>query len=122
MEQYEEFSRNGKNFMYIDFSNCRTEDAFIQFIGMFAPIIEKYPEKSLYTITNIENIKFDSTSKNLVSKYLEHNRKYVKYGVIIGFDGIKKLMIGALFKASGRDYLHFAFSKEQAIEWLLQKD
>jgi hypothetical protein len=122
MKRIEEFSRDGKNFVYIDYSGITSHSEFLKIAGEIEAVIAKYPEKSLYTITNVENVRFDSHSKEIVRKYMEFNKPYVKYGVVIGLDGIKKMLVTAVMKLSGRTNMHFAFSKECAIEWLLKYD
>jgi len=122
MERIEEFTKNGKNFVYIDFSGLAQDQDFSEVIKLAEPAIAKYPEHSVYTITNIANLRFDSHTKELAAIYTEHNKPYVKYGVIIGLDGIKKMMAHAVFKLSGRSNYNFAFSKEGAIEWLLKQE
>ena len=121
MEWVEEFTQNGKNFVYIDFSGLALDQDFKEVIKIAEPTIAKYPEHSVYTITNIANLRFDSHTKELAALYTRNNKPYVKYGVIIGLDGIKKMMAHAVFKLSGRANYSFAFSKEGAIEWLLQQ-
>lgn len=122
MGRIEEFTQAGKNFIYIDFSGLATDREFVEVINMAEPVISKYPEHSVYTITNIANLKFDTHTKEIASRYAENNKPYVKYGVIIGLDGIKKMMAQTVLKISGRTNFSYAFSKEGAIEWLLQKD
>ena len=122
MKRIEEFTMNGKNFMCIDFSEYRTDDDFLKLIAVIEPLIEKYPKDSLYTITNTEKIRFNARIKDIVVKFLEHNKPYVKHGVVFGFDGIKKVMINTVLKMSGRSNIHFSFSKEKAVEWLLAQD
>ena len=122
MERIEEFTQDGKSFMYIDFSNMKSNDDFLKMTAVVEPLIAKYPKNSLYTITNIENIRFDSESKGIIAKYLENNKPYVKYGAVIGLDGIKKVMVNITFKMSERRNMRFAFSRESAIEWLLQQE
>ena len=122
MERIEEFEMQGKSFMYIDLSNLMANNDFIMLTQNIEPMISKYPEHSLYTVTNIENVRFDSKSADLVIKYMKNNKPYVKYGAVIGLDGIKKLMVSTIVKLSGRSNMHFAFTREQAIEWLLQQD
>ena len=122
MERIEEFVLQRKSFMYIDLSNLMANDDFINVTQIVEPLIAKYPEHTLYTITNIENVRFDSKSTDLVIKYMKNNKPYVKYGAVIGLDGIKKLMVSAIVKLSGRSNMHFAFTREQAVEWLLQQD
>jgi len=122
MERIEEFTLEGKNFMYIDLSNIVTNDDFLQLTAIMEPLMEKYPEHSLYTITNIEGVRVNAHTKELVAKCLAHNKPYVKYGAIVGLDGIKKVFTNSALKMSGRTNMHFAFSKEKAIEWLLMQD
>jgi len=121
-ELLEEFVRNGKNFLYIDFSDFRSNKDFLEAINEIQPEIAKFPENSLYTITNISDVKFDTESKELVAKYMEHNKPYVKRGAVVGLDGIKKVMVEMIFKLSGRSNMIFAYTKEQAIELLLEEE
>lgn len=118
----DEFTRDGKNFMYIDLSDLKKNEDFIELVKIIEPAVEKYPLMSLYTITNIENIRIDTESKQFIARYLEHNKPYVKYGAVIGLDGIKKILVSTVIKLSGRNDLSFAFTKEQAIELLLKKE
>ena len=118
----EEFTLKGKNFVYIDFSGLSSDKDYIEIINQVEPVIAKYPENSVYTITNVQNLRFDSHTKEIAGKYTKNNKPYVKCGVVIGVDGIKKMMARAVMKLSGRKNLDFAFTKEQAIEWLLLQD
>jgi len=52
---------------------------------------------------------------------MAHNKPYVKYGAVIGVDGIKKIMVNAIFKLCGRDNMTFISSKDAAVKWLLKK-
>jgi len=122
MERIEEFVVDGKNFIYIDFSGISANDGFSDLVEVIKPVIAKYPEKSLYTITNIEDTRFDSGSRVIMSEYMKHNSAYVKYGAVIGLDGIKKIITTSAFKMSGRTNMYFASSRENAIEWLLQQE
>jgi len=121
MKYTDEFTLEGRNFIYIDLSGIKSNDEFNERIKVIEPEIAKHPEKSLYTITNVENIRFDTKSKEIVAQYMSRNKPYVKFGSVIGIDGIKKIMINAIFTLSGRKNMHFDFTKEQAIEWLLKQ-
>jgi hypothetical protein len=122
MERIEEFTRNGKNFVYIDVSNIKKNEDFIKIIDIIKPLIAKYPENSVYTIVNVENILFDTETKGIAAECFTHNNPYVKCGAIIGLDGIKKMMVNAIVKLSGRKNMLFLYAtKEQAIERLLQQ-
>jgi len=117
----EEFILEGKNFIYLDMSDLKTSKGFSELVKIAEPAIAKYPEGSLYTITNVENARFDTEVKMLLVNYLKHNKPYVKYWAIIGVDGIKKVVANTLLALSGRAKPLFAFTKEQAVEFLLEK-
>ncbi|MDR1841091.1 MAG: hypothetical protein LBQ86_04105 [Holophagales bacterium] len=123
MERIEEFVIDGKNFVYIDFSGIITNDELSEMVEAVISVIEKYPpDNSLYTITNIDNTRFDAEARKIMADYMIHNSAYIKHGAVIGLDGIKKIMATSTFKMSGRTNMQFAFSKEQAIELLLKQD
>ena len=118
----EEFTKDGKNFMYLDFSNIKTHDKLIKMMELAKSKIAKYDEQSLYTITNIENLRLDLKAKEHSIEYLNTNKRYVKSGALIGMDGIKKVMIKTVIKLSGRENIFFAYSKDQAVEDFLQQE
>jgi len=121
MERIEEFTLEGKNFVYIDASGLSSDDDFLEVIKEAESTIAKYPEASVYTITNLSNLRFDTHTKEIAGKYTENNKYYVKYGAIIGVDGIKKMMVKVVMKLSDRPEMEYAFTKDQAIEMLLKK-
>jgi len=120
-QRIEEFTRDGKNFIYYDLSDFKTNDEFLEFTKIAKDCITKYAEYSLFTITNIKDVKFDSETKNIMADWMEYNKPYVKFGAIVGFDGIKKIMVNAILKLCGRKNMAFSSNKEQAIEFLLKQ-
>ena len=121
-QRIEEFTLEGKNFIYYDLSEFKTnEDEFVVFTKAAKEHITKYAEHSVLTITNIKDVRFDSGAKNIVVDWMEYNKPYVKFGTVIGFDGIKKIMVNTIIKLSGRKNMAFISNKEQAIEFLLKQ-
>jgi len=120
-QRIEEFTRDGKNIIYYDLSDFKTNDEFLEFTKTAKDSITKYAEHSLFTIANIRDVKFDSETKNIMADWMEYNKPYVKFGTVIGFDGIKKIMVNAILKLSRRKNIAFISTKEQAIEFLLKQ-
>jgi len=120
-QRIEEFTRDGKNFMYLDLSEFKTNDEYTAFTEAAKECITKYAEHSVLTITNVKDVWFDTETKIIVSKWMKYNEPYVKCGVVIGFDGIKRMLVNAIFKLSGRKNMTFVSDKEHAIEWLLKQ-
>jgi len=121
MDRIEEFKLEGKNFIFIDLSGLKTGEEFSGQFELIKPVISKYPELSLYLITNISEIRFDSKIKGATLDFLKHNKPYVKYSVAFGADGIKKIVLGTMTKSCGRNEVFCVFTKEKAIEWSLQQ-
>jgi hypothetical protein len=119
-ERIEEFTQDGKNFIYFDLSEFKTNDEYKKFIETAKERMPKYAESSLYTITNIKGVSFDTETKRIIAEWMAFNRPYVKRGAVIGFDGIKRIVVSAIFKLSGRTNMAFVSDKEHAIEWLLK--
>jgi len=118
----EEFTRDGKNFIYFDLSETKANSEYIAFAEAAGECIKKYTENSVLTITNIKNVMFDSETKTIIAGWINYNKPYVKQGAVIGFDGIKRILINSILKSSGRKNIAFVPEKEQAIELLLKRE
>ena len=59
----EEFTIDGKNFMYVDVSNIKQNSGFVDVVERVKSLISQYPENSIYMILNIANISFDTETK-----------------------------------------------------------
>jgi acyl CoA:acetate/3-ketoacid CoA transferase alpha subunit len=120
MERLEEFTLKNKNFMYADFSFIKENNEFVELIKKAETKILSYPENTLLIIINIGSIKFPVLFIPEIEKFIMHITLFQKNTVVIGIDGVKKMLISSIAALSERKNLHFAFTKEKAIEWLLQ--
>ena len=120
MALLEEFTRDEKKILYIVLPKFISSAAFHNGIETIRRAIEMYPENSLYTIVNIEYAIFDSKIIKHFVYLMQYNKRFIKYSVITGFDGIKKAICTSIAKKSGRTNIGYAFTKELAIELLLQ--
>jgi len=120
-QRIEEFTAEGKNFLYFDLSEFKENSEYREFVKIAKESIAKYAENSLFSITNVRDVKFDTETKKIIAEWMEYNKPYVKRGAVIGFDGIKRMVINAVFKMSGRKNMTFFPNKEQAVEWLLKQ-
>ena len=122
MTRIDEFTIDGKNFVSIDFSDIQISSDFVNLVKIVKLRIAEHPENSVYTITNLYEIKFVSEIKRATVDLLKENKPYVRYGAVFGIDGVQKMMLAEMFKLSGRTNMIFAFSREKAIEKLLKLD
>lgn len=121
MTRIETFKQNEKNVVYFDLSNIKSNDEFQPVIEAAKTAISQYEHKSVYTITNITNITFDTQTKELAAEWMAFNKPFVICGACIGVDGIKKIMMNAVFKLSGRTNTKIFSSKNQALDWIGQQ-
>jgi len=123
MQRIEEFTVEGNNFIYLNLSEMKTNDEFIEMAEATKAIISKYPKKSLYAIININDIRFDSETKVFLVDYMAYNKPYVKRGAVVGFESIKKMiMIHSICDMDEGAKMLFTFTKETAVELLLRKE
>jgi hypothetical protein len=122
MEHVEEFVLDGKNVIFIDFSNTSSEKEFNVIIEQVREVMPKYAEKSVSTIVNLENVRFDSNIKDVFTDLIKFNKPYVKYTAVIGIDGIKKKMVEMIMRLTGRANFYFCFTREKAVSWLRQQE
>lgn len=117
MERIEEFSQNGKNFIYFDLSKIQDNSEIEALIESAKEIASKYLHNSLYTITNLAELTFDTKTKEITSAWMAFNQPYVICGAVIGLDGVRKIMFRSVLKLSGRTNMKLFSSKQQAIDW-----
>jgi len=120
--RFEEFEIDGRNFLHADFSGLELPGEIIEGFERLNALVSRYPENSLNLISDISGLKFDSGINKVAAKYTALNARHVRYDVIIGADGVRRMLAKALMRLSGRRNFHFCFSKEEAVQWLLSHD
>jgi hypothetical protein len=115
----EQFEYEGKKFIYYDVSHFKNNAQFWEFITYAKEIIQKYPKgNSLFSITNVEGVLYDSETKTIIAEWMDVNRPYVRQGAVIGLDGIKRIMVNSILKMSGRNNMKFFRARDEAVQWL----
>lgn len=107
----------GKAVFYIDFSGLKTEPEIAAVIEEGKAFIRSKPPKSVYSLTNIEEMHFNSNIKELFSDFVKGNKEHVKASAVIGVNGMKQILFNGIMKITGRD-IRSLNSKEQALDWL----
>jgi hypothetical protein len=115
----ERFEFEGKKFIYYDVSHFKNNVQFREFIAYAKEVIRKYPkDSSLFSITNIEGVIYDSETKTIVAEWMDFNRPHIRQGAVIGLDGIKRIMVNSILKMSGRSNMKFFRTRDDAVKWL----
>lgn len=113
-------NHNGKRIMSIDFSKLEAEDA-CKVLDYSKELIQRMPEKSLYTLTNVTDANFDLKLIDSLKKFSNANKPYVIAGAVIGAEGIKRTVFNSVIIFSGRSDLKSFTDKDEALSWLIMQ-
>lgn len=108
----------GKKILYLDFSCCKAEET-LQTISHAKELIAKQAEKSLLTLTNVTDARFNETVGREMKEFTAHNRPYVRAAAVVGVTGLKKIIFDAVIAFSGRKLSTFD-DLEKAKQWLIE--
>jgi hypothetical protein len=115
----EQFEYEGKKFIHYDLSNFKNNSQFREFIAYAKTVIQRYSrDNSLFSITNIEGVLYDSETKTIIAEWMDFNRPYIRQGAVVGLDGIKRIMVNSILKMSGRGNMKFFRTRDEAVQWL----
>lgn len=109
----------GKKFLYIDISKCSSEE-ILEVIANAKEIIQNQPEKSVYTLTDVTDSRFNPELTDAMKKYVASNKPYVAAAAVVGVTGMKQFIYNTIMKFSGRKLVAFD-TIDQAKEWLVQQ-
>ena len=107
---------NGKEILFLDFSNCKPEDV-LPVIDEAKKAIRTRPENSVLTLTNVTNTRFDERVSEQMKQFTTHNKPYVRAAALVGVEGIKKIILQAVMLFSKRKF-HTFETIESAKNWL----
>lgn len=109
-----------KKIIYLDFSGLRTKEEVLQQIGVFGSYIKQQPLNSLITLTNLENMHFNTEIYNSFTNYVKANNPHVNLSAVIGLKGMMNIFYKGFIKLTGRNVM-VCNTKEEAINELTKK-
>ena len=105
-----------RTILHLDFSNC-TEAEAEQVAHAAKREVVKHAAGSLRTLTDISGSPFNDHIVSLLKDLARHNKIYVTAGAVVGVTGMKRIILQAVEKFSGRTF-NVCDSIEQAKDWL----
>ena len=107
-----------KMILAFDFSGLSIADA-CQVCTYVKGIINRMPKRSVLTLVDVTNVKYDEAFKELSGDLAEHNKPYVLAGAVVGVEGWRKLFFRTATKLTGRDNLKLFDNADKAKDWLV---
>lgn len=114
---------NNISIVYTDISDASPEES----MGAFkrsCEIIEKMPLKSVYSLVNAKEARFNSALIQTVKDTVKKNNPYNKATAVSGLSPLSRLMVNSIVAFTGRQ-MKLTETVEEAKEWLYsisQKD
>lgn len=114
MTQPEIIRSGGIEIVYLDFSGLKKKEEIFERMEAFAYYIRKQPLHSLYTLTNLEEMYFNTEVYNKFTAYAKANNPYVKESALIGLKGMMQIFYKGFVKLTGRN-MKICNSKSDAV-------
>jgi hypothetical protein len=105
-----------KEILFLDFSNTLPHEV-LQTIEDAKRVISARPKRSLLTLTDVTNARFNEAVGDGLKQFTAHNKPYVKAGAVVGVTGLKRIIFSAVIAFSRRNIETFD-DIEQAKHWL----
>lgn len=109
---------NGKQILYIDFSDCGPQELVAR-IKESGRIIQSQPEASLLTLTYVRNARFDRKVTQALKEYTHQNKPYVRAAAVVGMSGLMQVILNAIIVFTRRRFATFD-SLDEAKDWLVR--
>lgn len=104
-----------KSVIVVDCANMQSEQAreIVDTLRKASALVAEQPEKSVYIITIVTNVKFNNDISNAFKQYASANTKYVKESILVGLSGLQTVVFSAIKALTKRDY-HLVGSLDEA--------
>lgn len=119
MERIQFIQHKGKQILHLDFTHANADEV-LQIIREATSVIAEQPAKSLRTLTDVTDMKFNTEAAEVLKEFASHNKPYVTAGAVMGITGLKQIIYNAVVKFSGRNLVAFG-SVGQAKDWLVDQ-
>lgn len=119
MREPQFISREGIPILNVDFSNMKTKEEVLDLISLAKKSISIRPPKSIFTLTNLSNMYFNTEVYTAISDYARMNEPYVKASAVVGLSGLMMIFYNGFLKLSKRDVRAFS-TEEEAVNYLLE--
>lgn len=116
MQRIKFIEHKGKKILHLDFAQAQADEV-IRIIQEAKGVIAAQPERSVRTLTDVTDLKFNTAAAEAMKEFASHNKPYVAAAAVVGVTGLKQIIYNAVVKFSGRNLVAFD-SHNQAKEWL----
>lgn len=88
--------------VYIDFSGLRKEEEIYDAMENAQRFVRSHYSKSLYTLTNLSGMHFNTDVYSRFVEYAKGNTPYVKASAVVGMMGLMQIFYNSFLRLTGR--------------------
>jgi hypothetical protein len=118
MRKLEVINHLGKEIYFLDFSGMKDKAEIETLITEGKRIIRSKSPKSVFSLTNIEEMHFNNEIKDLFTEFIKGNKTFIKASAVLGVTGIRQIVFNGVMKITGREIRLFD-SADVAKRWLV---
>jgi hypothetical protein len=120
MASHEWIERGGKRILYLNIASKNIEELEGK-LKEFRAVIDEQPLHSLLAITDTKNGHFDVDMIKIINSFVEDNTPFVQSSVVIGLDGLKRIMYEGMLRVTGRKNMTTKSTLDEAIDCLISQ-
>ena len=118
MERSKFIEHKGREIYILDFTDC-TQEEIIAIINECARLVRSRPEKSVRTLTIVNDVSFNNKIVGKLSDLTLGNAPYVDKAAVVGMTGLHKVLLSAIEMFSKREFHGFDLL-EEALDFLAE--
>ena len=112
-------THKGTRILHLDFTQAHPGEV-IQIIQRAKNVIAAQPPRSIRTLTDVTDLKFDTKASEAMKEFANHNKPFVSAAAVVGVTGLKQIIYNAVVRFTGRNLVLFE-SHGQAKDWLVDQ-
>jgi hypothetical protein len=113
-----EINYKGTRIVYTNIEGCSGDTAIPAF-EQVQQIASTYPPKSMLSMVNAKDARFNSNLISVIKETVKKNNPYVKATAVCGLSSLTTLMVNSIISVTGRK-MKFFDTVDEAKEWLYQ--
>lgn len=118
MRKLEIIQHEGKEIYLMDFSGMNNEAEIQAMIDEGKRHIRTKALQSVYSLTNIEEMHFNTEIKEMFTEFIKGNKSFIKASAVLGVSGLRQIVFNGVMKLTGREIRLFD-NAEVAKKWLV---
>jgi hypothetical protein len=108
----------GKSILFVDFTNLRPGDEFLETVNEVQKLIARQPPNSVLAVFDATNARYDIEVVARMKTFVKANTRYIRKSAVVGISGLMLIALNALSNVSGRKFPVFE-TQQAALDYLV---